>query len=151
MVLLHMHMVMWNIDMYMCMLLCSTPAGQKLISISMCIRCFKCQGVHTNSPPFSNICTAFLKHTDVNSRTFYFLPCITIWICDYSFSRGCIKSYHPACVEKDDSFFESETHWTCGKQTTSLIYTYKNSNSAKEGKNSYLKLCNDINYRVYVH
>ncbi|XP_042006552.1 zinc finger CCCH domain-containing protein 19-like [Salvia splendens] len=35
-------------------------------------------------------------------------------ICDF---QGCVKSYHPACVEKDDSYFGSETHWTCAWHT----------------------------------
>ncbi|KAG8368902.1 hypothetical protein BUALT_Bualt15G0094800 [Buddleja alternifolia] len=29
------------------------------------------------------------------------------------FDRECLKSFHPDCVEKDDSFLESEDHWTC--------------------------------------
>ncbi|KAL1534932.1 hypothetical protein AAHA92_31045 [Salvia divinorum] len=35
-------------------------------------------------------------------------------ICDF---QRCLKSYHPACVEKDDSYFESETHWNCAWHT----------------------------------
>ncbi|XP_065871904.1 uncharacterized protein At5g08430-like [Euphorbia lathyris] len=31
-------------------------------------------------------------------------------ICDY---KDCLKAYHPNCVEKDDSFLESEVPWTC--------------------------------------
>ncbi|WCJ18654.1 SWIB/MDM2 domain Plus-3 GYF [Euphorbia peplus] len=31
-------------------------------------------------------------------------------ICDF---EDCLKAYHPKCVGKDDSFLESEDHWTC--------------------------------------
>ncbi|KAL6552273.1 hypothetical protein OROHE_007637 [Orobanche hederae] len=31
-------------------------------------------------------------------------------ICDY---KQCLKSYHPYCLEKDDSFLESEEKWNC--------------------------------------
>ncbi|KAK2661972.1 hypothetical protein Ddye_000546 [Dipteronia dyeriana] len=31
-------------------------------------------------------------------------------ICDY---RDCPKAYHPECVDKDDSVFESDVRWTC--------------------------------------
>ncbi|KAL5061171.1 hypothetical protein RYX36_032775 [Vicia faba] len=35
-------------------------------------------------------------------------------ICDH---RKCVKVYHPRCVEKDDSFFESAKSWTCGRHS----------------------------------
>ncbi|KAK6915878.1 SWIB/MDM2 domain [Dillenia turbinata] len=31
-------------------------------------------------------------------------------ICDY---KDCLKSYHPGCVEEDDSILEKETPWNC--------------------------------------
>ncbi|KAL0422210.1 UNVERIFIED_CONTAM: hypothetical protein Slati_3243900 [Sesamum latifolium] len=34
-----------------------------------------------------------------------------IRICDY---KQCLKSYHPHCVRKDDSFLNSENYWACG-------------------------------------
>ncbi|XP_075488346.1 zinc finger CCCH domain-containing protein 19-like isoform X1 [Primulina tabacum] len=38
-------------------------------------------------------------------------------ICDY---KQCLKSYHPSCVGKNDSFLESEDHWTCNWHTCFL-------------------------------
>ncbi|XP_058740607.1 uncharacterized protein LOC131612876 [Vicia villosa] len=35
-------------------------------------------------------------------------------ICDH---RNCVKVYHPRCVEKDESFFETEKSWTCGRHS----------------------------------
>ncbi|EPS69864.1 hypothetical protein M569_04898, partial [Genlisea aurea] len=35
-------------------------------------------------------------------------------ICDY---RDCLKSYHPECIGKDDSFLESEKQWACARHT----------------------------------
>ncbi|XP_044487856.1 uncharacterized protein At5g08430-like isoform X2 [Mangifera indica] len=32
-------------------------------------------------------------------------------ICDY---KDCLKSYHPDCVDQDDSLLESKDQWTCG-------------------------------------
>ncbi|XP_047308012.1 uncharacterized protein At5g08430-like [Impatiens glandulifera] len=32
-------------------------------------------------------------------------------VCDY---KGCLKAYHPECVEKEDSFLDSKSKWTCG-------------------------------------
>ncbi|XP_051147426.1 uncharacterized protein At5g08430 [Andrographis paniculata] len=37
-------------------------------------------------------------------------------ICDY---KDCVKSYHPECVNKDDSFLENEEHWACDWHTCS--------------------------------
>ncbi|PKA52481.1 Zinc finger CCCH domain-containing protein 44 [Apostasia shenzhenica] len=34
-----------------------------------------------------------------------------IRVCDF---KNCLKSYHPDCVNKDDSFLESNERWTCG-------------------------------------
>ncbi|XP_015580666.2 uncharacterized protein At5g08430 isoform X1 [Ricinus communis] len=31
-------------------------------------------------------------------------------ICDY---KGCLKAFHPQCVDKDDSFLESKVPWSC--------------------------------------
>lgn len=38
--------------------------------------------------------------------------------------RKCQKSYHPDCVEKDDSFLDNGTHWTCGKLSHIYIRGY---------------------------
>ncbi|XP_057809204.1 uncharacterized protein At5g08430-like [Salvia miltiorrhiza] len=38
-------------------------------------------------------------------------------ICDH---KECLKSYHPSCVEKDDSFLESESRWNCDWHTCSI-------------------------------
>ncbi|KAK1374203.1 Zinc ion binding protein [Heracleum sosnowskyi] len=35
-------------------------------------------------------------------------------ICDY---KGCSKSYHTYCVDKDDSFLEDESEWFCDSHT----------------------------------
>ncbi|KAI3445557.1 hypothetical protein Pfo_002222 [Paulownia fortunei] len=40
-----------------------------------------------------------------------------IRICDY---KQCLKSYHPRCVGKDDSFLKSENHWACAWHTCFL-------------------------------
>nr|CAB3497304.1 unnamed protein product [Digitaria exilis] len=32
-------------------------------------------------------------------------------VCD---RRGCPKVYHPACIKRDESFFNSRTKWNCG-------------------------------------
>ncbi|GJU95963.1 zinc finger CCCH domain-containing protein 44-like protein [Tanacetum coccineum] len=32
-------------------------------------------------------------------------------LCD---RRGCPKAYHPACVKRDEAFFQSKAKWTCG-------------------------------------
>ncbi|KAK4438392.1 hypothetical protein Salat_0173500 [Sesamum alatum] len=37
-----------------------------------------------------------------------------IRICDY---KQCLKSYHPDCVGKDDSFLNSENYWACAWHT----------------------------------
>lgn len=39
-------------------------------------------------------------------------------ITNYYISRECRKSYHPHCLQKDDSFLESEDHWACGKKNS---------------------------------
>ncbi|XP_011087639.1 uncharacterized protein At5g08430 [Sesamum indicum] len=55
-----------------------------------------------------------------------------IRICDY---KQCLKSYHPHCVRKDDSFLNSENYWACAWHTCFLCrrssylhcYTCKNA------------------------
>ncbi|XP_073124984.1 zinc finger CCCH domain-containing protein 19-like [Henckelia pumila] len=41
----------------------------------------------------------------------------SVRICDY---KQCLKSYHPSCVGKNDSFLDSEDHWTCDWHTCFL-------------------------------
>lgn len=36
-------------------------------------------------------------------------------VCMFDCFRNCGKVYHPDCVEKDDSFFDSVKYWACGK------------------------------------
>ncbi|KAM7262816.1 hypothetical protein ACFE04_000499 [Oxalis oulophora] len=38
-------------------------------------------------------------------------------ICD---EKGCLKAYHPQCVDRDDSFLEDESRWVCGWHYCSL-------------------------------
>ena len=48
----------------------------------------------------------------------FFFQCLVLSFIYNIFSvifRKCRKSYHPDCVEKDDSFLDNGTHWTCGK------------------------------------
>ncbi|XP_022868002.1 uncharacterized protein At5g08430-like [Olea europaea var. sylvestris] len=40
-------------------------------------------------------------------------------VCDY---KQCLKSYHPSCVGKDDSFLESESQWNCDWHTCALCH-----------------------------
>lgn len=38
--------------------------------------------------------------------------------CYYNFarcSRGCLKVYHPTCVNRDQAFIHSQSRWECGK------------------------------------
>lgn len=28
--------------------------------------------------------------------------------------RGCPKAYHPACIKRDEAFFQSKAKWNCG-------------------------------------
>ncbi|KAL2513753.1 zinc ion binding [Forsythia ovata] len=43
----------------------------------------------------------------------------TLRVCDY---KQCLKSYHPSCVGKDDSFLDSESQWNCDWHTCSLCH-----------------------------
>ncbi|KAL3620794.1 hypothetical protein CASFOL_035706 [Castilleja foliolosa] len=38
-------------------------------------------------------------------------------ICDY---KQCLKSYHPSCLRKDESFLESEAKWDCARHRCSI-------------------------------
>lgn len=39
-----------------------------------------------------------------------------------SFSgRGCPKAYHPACIKRDEEFFESAAKWNCGIFHTLIV------------------------------
>ncbi|PWA56507.1 zinc finger, CCCH-type [Artemisia annua] len=38
-------------------------------------------------------------------------------LCD---RRGCPKAYHPACVKRDEAFFQSKAKWTCGWHICSI-------------------------------
>ncbi|XP_055816377.1 uncharacterized protein At5g08430-like isoform X2 [Solanum dulcamara] len=40
-------------------------------------------------------------------------------ICDYG---KCLKAYHPACVEKDDSVWTSDKRWICGRHTCLICH-----------------------------
>ncbi|XP_049379616.1 uncharacterized protein At5g08430-like [Solanum stenotomum] len=42
-----------------------------------------------------------------------------LMICDYG---KCLKAYHPACVEKDDSVWTSDKHWICGRHTCLICH-----------------------------
>ncbi|URD77446.1 Plus3 [Musa troglodytarum] len=46
-------------------------------------------------------------------------------VCD---RRGCLKVYHPTCVNRDQAFFHSQSRWECGWHTCSICKkaaTYK--------------------------
>ncbi|CAL9782620.1 unnamed protein product [Musa acuminata subsp. burmannicoides] len=46
-------------------------------------------------------------------------------VCD---RRGCLKGYHPTCVNRDQAFFHSQSRWECGWHTCSICKkaaTYK--------------------------
>ncbi|XP_071696153.1 uncharacterized protein [Rutidosis leptorrhynchoides] len=38
-------------------------------------------------------------------------------LCDH---RGCPKAYHPACIKRDEAFFESAAKWNCGWHICSI-------------------------------
>ncbi|KAK1423576.1 hypothetical protein QVD17_18880 [Tagetes erecta] len=38
-------------------------------------------------------------------------------LCDH---RGCPKAYHPACIKRDEEFFESAAKWNCGWHICSI-------------------------------
>ncbi|TKY47341.1 125 kDa kinesin-related protein [Spatholobus suberectus] len=40
-------------------------------------------------------------------------------VCDY---RDCLKAYHPHCVDKEDSFLENGSKWTCNSHFCSLCH-----------------------------
>ncbi|CAA2988972.1 zinc finger CCCH domain-containing 44 isoform X1 [Olea europaea subsp. europaea] len=40
-------------------------------------------------------------------------------VCDY---KQCLKSYHPSCVGKDDSFLDGESQWNCDWHICSLCH-----------------------------
>ncbi|XP_068495486.1 zinc finger CCCH domain-containing protein 44-like isoform X4 [Phaseolus vulgaris] len=42
-----------------------------------------------------------------------------LMVCDH---RDCRKSYHPRCVEKDDSFLENGSEWTCSSHFCFLCH-----------------------------
>jgi hypothetical protein len=44
--------------------------------------------------------------------------------------RGCPKVYHPPCIKRDESFFNSRSKWNCGELiqcTNSSPYGYVSS------------------------
>ncbi|PWA56667.1 zinc finger, CCCH-type [Artemisia annua] len=41
----------------------------------------------------------------------------TLFLCDH---RNCPKAYHPACIKRDEAFFESAARWTCGWHICSI-------------------------------
>ncbi|KAI3699650.1 hypothetical protein L2E82_44074 [Cichorium intybus] len=34
--------------------------------------------------------------------------------------QGCLKAYHPACVKRDEAFFQSKNKWNCGMLSDTL-------------------------------
>ncbi|KAI7734951.1 hypothetical protein M8C21_021943, partial [Ambrosia artemisiifolia] len=40
-------------------------------------------------------------------------------LCDH---RGCPKAYHPACIKRDEAFFESAAKWNCGMFLLVLLF-----------------------------
>jgi len=44
-----------------------------------------------------------------------FSPTLTRLLLLASCSRGCPKVYHPACIKRDEAFFQSRSKWNCGE------------------------------------
>jgi len=51
----------------------------------------------------------------LDGTCFFLLDDHNLYVVAFIYFRKCGKAYHPDCVGKDDSFFDTVESWVCGK------------------------------------